>query len=536
MKNTFRLLLLALLSGILLTFSWPEIGFSPLIFIALVPLLSIEETLLQSGKARSNLAVFGYAYLSFLIWNLGDTWWVKNASFEGALMAFFANSALMAGTFTLFHRTRKVLRSPNSIYYLPVFWLAFEYIHHVWSISWPWLTFGNVFANSVQLIQWYEFTGTSGGSLWVILINCAAFNVLRTWIQDKDAPIKPAVRRLLVGLLIPSLVSVALYFYRSDDRGEVARVAIIQPNVDPYNEKFDGMSLEEQTNKILRLAKKVIHPQTDWLICPETALVGSMDESNLSQQPRIQLFKELTDTFPKLNVLIGAETHQVYMPGQKTVTARKARGGDVYYDAFNTAVMINSRGVRTYHKSKLVPGVEIMPFPWLFKHIESFAIDLGGTTGTLGMQEERSVFSGVDAKQKVAPAVCYESVYGDFMTGYMDNGANFIAIITNDGWWGETPGYKQHLAYARLRAIETRKSIVRSANTGVSCFINQRGDILQAQPYWQEAAIEGEIKLNSERTIYSYTGDLFGLSACFLAIWLYIWSFYLRFKQRRKKA
>src|SRR5574343_444659 len=72
---------------------------------------------------------------------------------------------------------------------------------------------------------------------------------------------------------------------------------------------------------------------------------------------------------------------------------------------------------------------------------------------------------------KLAPAVCYESVYGDFMAKYIRSGAEVICIITNDGWWGNTPGHRQHLAYAKLRAIETRKQIIRSANTGISCFV-----------------------------------------------------------------
>ena len=536
MKNTFRLLLLALLSGLLLISSWPVSGFSPLIFLAFVPLLSIEETLFQTRGSYNNLKLFAYAYLSFFIWNIGTTWWVVNASMEGALLAFFANSALMAGTFTFFHAARKKLPASNSLYYLPVFWLAFEFLHHTWEISWPWLTLGNVFADSVQLIQWYEFTGTSGGSLWILLVNISIFSILRSKIQDKETSVKRQFRFVLLGLLIPSLISLGLYFYHADDQGAPANIAIIQPNVDPYGEKFDFGTLSDQMERIFKLSHSVVDKNTDWLIGPETALVGSMDESNLTKQPRLLEFKALCDSFPKLNVLIGAETHTIFLPGQETLTARKATGGEVYYDAYNTAMLINSVGIKTYHKSKLVPGVEQMPFPWLFKHIESFAIDLGGTTGTLGTQLERTVLKGLDASQRLAPSVCYESVYGDFMRKYVANGANFIAIITNDGWWGDTPGYKQHLAYARLRAIENRRNVVRAANTGISCFINQRGDISQAQPYWKQAAIKGQIHLNNSRTVFSYTGDLFGRAASVFSIWLICWPFVMRLRNRKKSG
>jgi apolipoprotein N-acyltransferase len=116
---------------------------------------------------------------------------------------------------------------------------------------------------------------------------------------------------------------------------------------------------------------------------------------------------------------------------------------------------MHSGTIQIYHKSKLVPGVEKMPWPAVFKYIEKFAIDLGGISGSLGMQEERVAFFTQDKKFAAGPIVCYESVYGEYVGEYVKKGANFLAIITNDGWWGDTPGYRQHLQYGALRAIET---------------------------------------------------------------------------------
>jgi apolipoprotein N-acyltransferase len=258
-----------------------------------------------------------------------------------------------------------------------------------------------------------------------------------------------------------------------------------------------------------------------------------MDEQSINDEPRVKLLKSYCSNYPKLNLLIGAETHQFYFSEQtRTATARKTGTESVFYDSYNTALFFNSKNSGIYHKSKLVPGVEQMPFPELFKLVESYAIDLGGTTGTLGTQTERTVFYGINPDQKAAPSICYESVYGDFMRSYIVKGANFITIITNDGWWGETPGYKQHLAYARLRAIENRRSIVRAANTGVSCIINQRGDIVKSLPYWQKGAFAETIALNNNLTIFSITGDLLGRTASILSLGLLVLYLVKRIKNR----
>lgn len=131
----------------------------------------------------------------------------------------------------------------------------------------------------------------------------------------------------------------------------------------------------------------------------------------------------------------------------------------------------------------------------------------GGTTGGYGSQPEPSVLysqSGIGA----APVICYESIYGNYVAQYIEDGAQFIAIVTNDGWWSDTSGKDQHFQYARLRAIENRRWVVRSANTGISGFINQRGDVVQQTDWWVPAALSQEINLNEDLTFYTRFKDL----------------------------
>lgn len=131
--------------------------------------------------------------------------------------------------------------------------------------------------------------------------------------------------------------------------------------------------------------------------------------------------------------------------------------------------------------------------------------------------------------------ICYESVYGEFVNGFIKNGANAIFIITNDGWWGNTAGHRQHMLFSVIRSIETRRSIARSANTGISCFVNQRGDISQRTEYWEPAVISSDINLNDKITFYVRYGDYIARGCTIGAVLLLIISLMLHFRPEISK-
>ena len=153
----------------------------------------------------------------------------------------------------------------------------------------------------------------------------------------------------------------------------------------------------------------------------------------------------------------------------------------LWVESYNSAVQIvPNQKVIVYHKGKLVPGVEIFPYMSVLKPILGDAmLNLGGTVASLGTDKERAAFSNPFNKGKIAPIICYESIYGEFVTDYVKKGANFFAIMTNDSWWGVSEGHKQLLSYAKLRAIETRREIARAANSGISAHINAKGEIVE---------------------------------------------------------
>jgi apolipoprotein N-acyltransferase len=514
------------LSGALLWLAWPERGFTPLIFLSFVPLLWIDYSFHTNEINRGRLKLFGYFYLSMFTWNVLTTWWIYNSTDIGSLVAIGLNSLFMAIVLQLFHVTKKKLGVTIGYFSLLVYWIAFEYLHLNWEISWPWLTLGNAFASHPQYVQWYEFTGVLGGTLWTLAANIFFFFVVKN-IINRDLLVLMRKVNSMVGLsasailiITPMIFSLWLY-HRHTNRGTPVNVTVVQPNIDPYNEKFSGTGAE-QLARLLRLASTVSDSSTEYIVAPETALPDGIWEEGISQHKQIKTIENFLKVFPKATMVIGAATYKGYNKNDvRSETAHKFKNSDDYYDAFNTALQIDQHdNIQVYHKSRLVPGVEIMPYTNIFGFLEKYSIDLGGTSGSLGIQKDRTVFTSSNGT-KIAPAICYESIYGDFMSGYMKNGAELIFVITNDGWWGNTPGYRQHMNYARLLAIEFRKGIARSANTGISCFINQRGDVLQKTNWWKEDAISQVIYKNDIKTFYAKHGDYLGIiSSCFTFLFL----------------
>ena len=278
---------------------------------------------------------------------------------------------------------------------------------------------------------------------------------------------------------------------------------------------------------MLKLADEAATPETEFFIFPETALPGNLNEDGIERsQPYIR-WQQFLAKHPQARVLTGLSTVKVYTSAENLPhTARAShRQDNVWYDAFNAGWHLESNGHHDiYHKSKLVLGVEKMPFSNL-EILKSLALDFGGTTGELGTQPERVAYTSSmnPESPKIAPVICYESVYGEYVNGYTEKGAELLFVITNDAWWDNSPGHKQHLSFSRLRAIEQRRSVARSANTGISCFINQRGDVEQATKYDEPIAIRGTINANSETTFYARHGDFLSRIAVFFSILLSIW-------------
>lgn len=529
MKRIHRIAL-SFSSGILLSLAW--LGFPGwILFVALLPLLVIDKYFVDHKEANPGISFWGHALIAMFVWNLLTTWWIAHATIIGAIMAIVVNSFLMSLVWWLAHEARRRFSSNLGYIALTAFWISFEYFHLHWDIEWPWLQLGNGFANNVKMVQWYEFTGTFGGTLWVLSINFILFKLLslfssRTRFQEV---VVTGVNLVLL-IFVPLIVSLTIYSKYTEQENPV-QITLVQPSIDPYNESYDFQAEQIKMKKFIELATQSSTAQTDLIIGPETIFENPVywNEANFSSNQFLNELKKFMHEFPKAELFFGVSTFKEYADKESaSVTARE--NGGMIYDQFNTALLIDRNGnEQIYHKTKLVGGVEKMPFMQYMKFMNDIVIDIGGTTGSLGSQTEASVFTTSEGL-KIAPVICYESVFGNYVSDYIRKGAELIVVITNDGWWKNSPGYKQHMSFARLRAIETRRSVARAANTGISGFINQRGDVIKSTSWWTETALSGSVNSNDQITFYAKHGDFIARVSLFFGLLLLLLMVVKRFR------
>jgi apolipoprotein N-acyltransferase len=502
-SNLFK----SVLSAVLLTFAWPIDGLSILIFVAFVPLLQILNDQVDKKSKRTT----GYFFLSFFLWNLGISWWIWNASPFGMWFAVIVNSWLMTIVFMIARMVIRKLSPQAGLLFLTTFWMSFELLHLHWDFSWPWFQLGNVFSETTSWIQWYEYTGVFGGSLWVWIVNILCFQAIR------GASVE--FRKLALGLIaigIPVCISLLVYANHNLQNNPTVDIVIAQPNIDPYDEKFVATDLD-QCKSLFDLVEPKLSPTTDLILAPETYFTEGFGSylPNFSSSPLYHAVEKELDQIGTAQLMSGIQFYQVYTEKDKTASSNQF--GNQWADFYNSAFLSNTSPVEVYHKSKLVVGVETLPYKEVIEPIfGNIMLDLGGTVRSRATGEERNVFQ-LNNGTKVGPIICYESVYGSFISGFVRNGAEFLAVMTNDAWWGTTPGHRQLLSYTKLRAIETRLPIVRSANSGISAIINPYGEVTHQIPYLKRGALSSKITPQKQITFYVQYGDYIARLSLFIS-------------------
>ena len=450
-----------------LPFLVPHLGV--LALFGFVPLLCMERVASMEGMKR----VWIWHYSAFVLWNAVTTFWVCNATVGGGIFAVLANAFQMSIVFGLFRWSKKLLKGSLPYILLAMLWIAWEkYYLTAAQISWPWLVLGNSFATTVSLAQWYEFTGALGGSLWIWACNLGLFGLMvalsdGSWFRFNAKAKLAAAGGYLAILFVPMFLSMRMYNSYTE-MSDPLDVVILQPNIDPYN-KFQALSQDQQNVILLDQLGSVAADRGDssqmlLAVAPETftndIVVGDYESSRTWRR-----FRQFLSGYDGLNLLFGASSRSyIYSESAPSATARNLGDGR-WRESHNSALIMDGTGeTQIYQKSKLVVAVEMTPYPKFFCKIDDL---LGGVMGRCIGQDEVSLLDCVQRDSvgnvvrsvPVGCAVCYESVYPEHCAEYVRKGAELLTVITNDAWWGDTPGYHQHLRYSSLRARERRRGI-----------------------------------------------------------------------------
>ncbi len=505
--------LLSITVGVLLGLSYPPI---PLPFLVFPAFLFIFRIIDLSNSARE--AAYK-VYPAFLIWNIITTYWLVMATVAGGVAAILANAAVMTIPVMLQYKVQQQNFVPWLIALLQTaFWLSYEYLHHLWDLAWPWLAVGNAWANVPQLVQYISVTGYWGISFWVILTTALAYQYL----QKPRRTTKFAVVSIL---LIFPVWSIFISSFGSQTGFEKNHeVVVVQPNFDSYKPNGGFNSAQQANNHLLSLTDSVITKNTHLIVWPENAVqnqilnINGYREFSDRTKKRLRSYAKTSDA----TLITGATFFEFYENDIPPLTYEDQRGA---YLPFNAALgFYPSKQMEAYRKHNLVPIVERIPFVHFLNTIDFFGwVDWNQIQG-YGKGHHPDQFS-VNGTETPA-LICYDSVFPNWILNYVRNGAGYLTIITNDGWWGNTSGHEQHFAYARLRAIEFDRWIVRSANNGISGIIAPDGSVKVKTPYWKTTAFNYDVPVLTSQTFYTRFGDwlpylmialsIFGIGVSFL--------------------
>jgi apolipoprotein N-acyltransferase len=523
--------ILSIVSGILLGFSYPPSPLYSLAYVAFIPFLVVftHET--------SYLKFFGKTYLFLSVLHIITLYWTGGFVVGKDMWMMIAGAAVLIvhpffflpSIMTSFWIKKKM----GLIYGLvafALFWISFEYWHSMGEYSFPWITIGNSQAYDLYRIQMIEYTSIYGISIILLAFNILAFVTLWNFSTGRWS-FKSKYFRLTIGVLLALYLLPLMYgkirmnTFDKEEKDGIS-VGVVQLNFDPwekwgssYSDKL--VSYTDQVKGHLKETGSILKSKVDLVIWPETAIPIHI------LLPRFHaLLQDVTGSVDTLGVPIftGLPTAEYFDSAKAPVTATQIGHSNLFVESYNSTILFQPHQLGPIHnKSILVPFAERIPYAEMFRFlIEPLKWNVG--ISSWGKGNDTLVYSfpvkdGLNVK--FSGMICYESAYPNYVRNFVKKGAEFLTIITNDSWWGNTSGAYQHAAFASLRAVETRRWIVQCANGGISLFVDPTGRRVQETKLYSQANLVGQIKPRTDKTFYVLHGDIVGF-ACLTISLLYL--------------
>ncbi len=513
---------LAVLTGILLGAAFPPIPTGVTAFVGFIPFLLLLR------RVDSAAQTFRFSYLTFLVLNVVTVywisgWWGRDPWLKAAGVAVnLVHPLLFTIPALMLYLVRKRLGWNLMLVVFPFLWAAWEWLAHLPELSFPWLIIGNTQSYDIEKIQFIAWTGIFGASWWIAAVNSILVVLAErvssgAWgLRSRQSLLTVSAALLL--LFVPHVWGALAMRDGSD--AHMLRVGIAQPDIDPY-EKWSAASVPmDKVRDLMNLYDTVVDSgNVDLVLFPETAFPflirqPSHRDELLEVQRRIDL--------KGVPLLSGFADLTWYEPDSAPSSAKRIPESDIRYDTFNAAMLLLPMKTeqQVYHKSRLTPLSERIPYLDALPFLQN-ALSWGVGISSWGLGNDTTVFT-LDTQRKsvrIWAMICYETLYPEFITGFTDRGANLLAVITNDGWFGNSSGPYQLQRYAVLRAIENRRAIARCANNGISCFIDPWGRVSGETIFGTRTWTAAAVPLHAEASFYVRHGDWFShLCAAFTLI------------------
>lgn len=497
--------MLAILTGLLLAFSFPPFDLSFLAWFAWIPLwLGLERTGWRNGFRLGYISgvVFTLVSLNWIANNSGTTFWIASASMVGSILYL----SIYYGLFGFLLMRGGRLLGRKAFLFAPLVWTGVEYLYSWGFMGFPWLSLAMTQNLFLPLQQFAEFGGIYMVSFWVLLVNTAIYGIE---FLDFDGRQQQRAWTILAVFVVLSFAVGGLRIWMVQDRsGSTIPAGVVQSNVDPHDKWVRSKKQQHVKDLILKsdLARVDGAKVVVW---PETAVPAYL-------MYYASLFNTIHHYVNRqdISILTGSLHHE-----------RKGNKIRTYNAAF---FFVPDSTVKLYYKQHLVPFAERLPLVDIFPGLK--VLNFGQANFEAGRVSSVYTMGSDDTRARFGTMICYESSDPVLFREFVRNGAQVMTIITNDGWLGKSLGPYQHLAVARLRAIEHRIPILRSAQTGISAYVQPSGMIGHKIPLNQDGYFVVDTPLHQKDTVYTRWGDWFGVSM-FLS--MLVWTSWVLFSRRR---
>jgi apolipoprotein N-acyltransferase len=479
----------SIVSAILMGVSQQPWGFGFLAWFSLVPFIA------KINQQSSFIDLIKHSFIWSFLYHLIFFFWISdNIGLDSQILRYLImllvvivltiNIILIYGIYFYF---KKYFKSDNIIYILPVIIVSIEYVRSLGFYGSVWNSLSYTQIDYLLISQNIEYTGIFGLTFWIVLINIMILKVYNK-INSKN------IILLLCFFIFPWITGYIIKSNHIND-GSKLNVKLVQPNVSLFEKR---QSLKKSLNKLINLSLETSNEFIDLIIWPESSISGLFFKDN------------------RYNSNLSLNMNNFLKSNQFSLVA----GSDIKIDGkrYNSSLLFKSDSIiDMFHKQRLVPNVERTP-----SFFNKIGLDIGISNFDIGTK--LTMFSINDVN--FASMICIESVFPDITRNFVNNGAEFITYIVNDGWYPRNPQLDQHAQRCIYRAIENRRYVIRTANTGVTMVIDSYGNIVDKLEFNKEGVLEAEINTYKEKTFYTKYGDLFSIINLFFMLLTILGSFF----------